>query len=804
MPQYAQFENENPIIRDQPIASKAEGYETLAKVAGVAQDELVKQAAAMGEEESSANLMSAHSNLQDIDKKTRLQIEADPANANKYLDQSKQLTQTVLDSSYVNKKDRNSLKYLSDTAKTDLDYYGNQKAVESQKNLVKYTQMNEFNNNVQTIFDKMFTDPKAADTIIDGLKKSIEANVRAGIYTPVEGATQSKLIAAEIKRANARGAHYQQGTADAATANAINSYQPSPTAFSNANMPMDQQTMHGADLHLENLSTQDIKAKIANNGSITPWDLRNIKSNNEYNHYYAYNQGAAIAEGMVKSGAHYSALVARQKELNQPKQTLTSQQEGQRDRLNNLLIGLEQNGGFGEMVDSTPAGAKAIIDYQHQQAAIQKTVFTGTPEEKAIAQSKAYKENINDLIHKREAVGIGMEVPDRLRSGVPKQISEPVKSMFTKNGDVNLGLENLQLLNKNNIVSLAKLMPNALQYQTAYEAGMLQGQADNDFIIPFVQSQQDGLQFKELNLQDRDSKLSDDKIRTRLLKNTNFTQLLNNYNNRSNSAEMKSAKAQQAIKYIQYMAANNNDYTGSNIDDYISKFSDNLVRAYPQMSSFSYHFDTNIVGVKSEDDASSLAHYALQKTYTKLREYMNEYELNDYISKNKPFVINTPSGRVTVVDKTNQALPDKNGNPAFAELYTHRIQAVANHQGSIFKERVRLSSNPFMIAIPQEVATKDVNRREEDQGLPSTDEAQASVNEVIKRTAARQETRASTNQKALEDARSEKERKDDEQAAAIEQKERDDEAKETAKARARGEKAAKKFKVKDLIEGKKS
>lgn len=791
MANFTKFDEDFPIITSQPIASRVEGMEAISKAVGIASDELMKTASELSEEKSSANLLSAHSSLQELDKNTRMQVEQDPANANNYAKKAKEIADSVTQNTFVNQKDRNNLHYLSKSITSNLDLFSAQKAMQSQKSLMKYQQMQEFNKSNQSLYDMMFSDPQHADTVIDGMLKAIQANVKADIYTPIEANALAKLIYAEIERANKRGAAFQSKSVNAQQLAALNAYQPSPTPLSNAGMPMNQHTVFEADLHLDGLSTQATKAHIAQGGSVTPWQLRNIKSDNEFNVLHEYNNGAAIGESLFTSGEHYPAILARRAQLNEPKSILSPAQEGERDRLNTIYNDLEKNGGYLKFVSMTPRGAQATIGYQRQNDVIEHMDYVGSPEEIANKKALAKRENLNDYMDKLNSVGIGMEIPDRLRSTVPEQIVQPVKSMFSKDGDINAGINNIALLDQRHLTNLAKRMDNPMQYQTVYEAGSLLGKADQGFMLPFIQSQQQGLEFKELDLQDKNKVLSPKMLTAKILGNSSFTKILDNFSYYPNGEVMKSTAMEKAINFVHFMAQKNMDYTGKNVDQYISTYADNVSRAYPRMSSFDYSFDTNIIGVKSPDDANSLASHALQTTYKKLHEYMNDAQFDDYISTNKPFVLNTPSGRVMVVNKNNEAIPDKDGRPAFSEFYSGRIQSVANHQLDVTKKQLGGSINPFMLdfrksmEMPREQAEKLVSP-------PVSEQTKADIESIQKGEMQHHKPSADDDIEAF-------------RKKAVEGFHKVDEIMEeraTENARKRGSAAAKKFNMKNLIEGK--
>ena len=141
---------------------------------------------------------------------------------------------------------------------------------------------------------------------------------------------------------------------------------------------------------------------------------------------------------------------------------------------------------------------------------------------------------------------------------------------------------------------------------------------------------------------------------------------------------MVSAKVDQAVRFVKKIAADHNDPTFEHIDDYIKTFQTNMDKAYGVSTGFNYVMDS--INVPLEDNQKQvLASHGINEVRQKLLEYKTPAQVETMFSVAPPIMVSSPGGRITVIDPNGNAIPDKNGHPAYDELYSEGVWRKAEH-----------------------------------------------------------------------------------------------------------------------------
>ena len=686
-----QLDETEPLLEGKPVLSHAEGFDAFAKVLGGIAQATEAKAEDYAEEASHSQLLQQQNMMSDLEMNTKIQMAQHPDQAIQLSEKAAYTASTIKQTASLNKKDRENFNYLADNSIRDIKLSAEKQSIDVAKETAKYATLSAFDNTKQQIYEKLFTDPKAADILINAQYSSIAGQVRSGILTAVEAEALHKQLSEEILRAQLRGAAWKNGNANATHINALNSYQSSPTPYSNTDMPMTESTLHLGASYVNHMSTQDLKARIASGQPLPATAFMYVKSDETVVGLQNYKMGAAQANGKILAGRPWQELKQDAVLLNTHGLKLSDEEEGYRDRLNNFITGIEKGGMYADFVASTPAGARAYTDFNRKRAAIDKTVFTSlghiTPEQqKQAAQIK----NLNDLWSNLNGIGIGMDVPDQYRNVIQSQYTTPIKNTFTLGADPSSAINMISLFDKRNLPYAAQAMPKVRQYLTVYETGHLIGKADAGFLSSFWKSQQDGIDYK--NLQTDKTGMSNDKIKDAV--NPALTNINDYLSRLPNGTQLASASTEKAVRYVKYQALVHSDPTFAHMSDYISEYANNISRAYQPISTYNYLIDQNVIPLQ-KSQADIVAAHALNMTYKKMRGYMNDEEFKESISRNAPFVISTPTGRLTVVDQYGRAIADKNGHAAFDEFYSEGLLRKAERDDeSIY---ILIPSNPFMI-----------------------------------------------------------------------------------------------------------
>jgi len=684
-----QYDDTEPMIEQQKVESTADGFDAFAKVlGGIAQDSAIK-AEDYAEEASHTQMLQQQSMLSDLESNSKIQMYQNPGQATQISEKAAYTADTIKQTASLNRKDRENFNYLTDNTVRDIKLAGAKQSIDLTRETAKYATLSAFDNTKQQIYEKLFTDPKAADILLNAQYSSLAGQVNSGILTATEASTLHNQLNEEILRAQMRGSTYKSGEGNAAHVNALNSYQSAPTPYSNVDMPMTESTMQLGESYVNHMSAQDLKAQVAAGHALPATAMMYIKSDESAMSLQSYKFGAAQANGKILSGRPWQEIKQDADFLNTNRVKLTDEQEGYRDRLNNFVLGIEKGGKYAEYVASTPAGARAYTDFNRKRAAIDNTVFTGLEgspdQQKQLAQIK----NLNDLWSNLNAVGIGMDIPDQYRNTIQEQYTAPIKGSFAQGANPSSAINMISVFDKRNLAYAANAMPKATQQLTVYETGQMLGKADAGFLTSFWKSQQDGIDYT--NLQTDKTGMSDKKIIDMV--NPALTNINDYLRRLPNGVNLASASTEKALRYIKYQALVNNDPTFSRKDDYIKEYADNVGRAYQPLSSYNYMIDQNVIPLQ-KPQADTLAAHALNMAYKQMQTYMNESEFKESISRNPPFVISTPTGRLTVVDQYGRAVGDKNGHAAFDEFYTEGLMRQAENDPEV--QNILEQNNMFM------------------------------------------------------------------------------------------------------------
>ncbi len=684
-----QIQETQPGLKPPPIASKADSYDAFAKTLGNIAGIAAQKGETFAEEASQTNLLQNQSMLSDLESNTKIAMLQNPSMASQIAEKASYSADTIKQTASLNKMDRVKFNYLSDNTMRDIKFQGAKTSFDLASETAKYSTLSAFQSTSQQIYEKLFSDPKTADILIQAQYSSLVGQVKAGILTAVEAATLHKEIATEIKRAELRGSTYKADAATPENVNALNSFQPNPQPYNNVSLPMSETSRVQSGAHITNMNAQDLRAAYASGQNVPANALMWIKSDETAISLQSYKFGAAQANGEIVAGVPWQKIKQESDLLNTSHLKLTNEQEGYRDRLNNYVLGIEKGGQYSKYIADTPDGGKAYLDFSRKNAAIDNTVFTGTKEEIANKRMLAHSENLNNLVSNVNAIGIGMDIPDQFRQPIPDQYVAPIRNSFMANSDPSVAINNISLFNDKNRAYVANAMPTPRQRLTVYETGKLIGNSDSGFLSDFWHSQQDSIDYK--NLSSDESGMSNNKIQD--LVNPVLTDINNFLVRQPDGIALSEASTDKAIRYVKYMALKNNDPTYSHVNDYVKSYEKNIGRAYDVVSSWSYMMDKNVIPLE-KPQMNILAAHALSETYKKMAEYHNTSEVNEIISRNQPRVISSPTGRLTVVDQYGRAIADKNGHPAFDQFYSEALLRKAQHDESV--DKILNYNNPFM------------------------------------------------------------------------------------------------------------
>ncbi|MGC2661789.1 MAG: hypothetical protein WA324_27845 [Bryobacteraceae bacterium] len=681
-----QNKESNPIIQPPQINSTARGSENIAKTLGAIAERSASKAGEYASEASKANLLQTHSMLQDVEANSKIEMLRSPGNSTTIAKNAQNTVDKIKGNARLNRADKLNLESMAQSTVRGLNLSAAEKSIALSREQAKYAALSSLGDTIQSIRNDLHTDPTKADALIQAQYESLAGQVHAGIITAVEAANIHKQLTAELEMAHELVSGIKEGVLTASDINAYHATDPGQIPMSNAHLPINQETAMNSNHYFGHLTLHDIQAKIANGERVSPKDLVLIKKISDLDKVLNYGAGAARATGEINSGTSWIQLKSRLDSLKK-KEKLSSREEGEKNRLNNFIINAQEPGHYQNFIAGMPEGARAWQDYTQTQSAIDGDVMFGSEAQVAAAKQLRSNDNLNELISKSAAIGIGMHYPDYLRQPIPLPVLTPIVNSFNKDGDINQAIRNIQALNpKNRMYAMNAFPGNYRKQLTVYEIGNLADKADPGFMINLLSSQQvDALgekngkkdtQEKFFQLSRDKEGYSDQKLIGKIT--PSLTSITTYLSKQPNGGEVVSAKIDQAVRYVKKMAADHNDPTFQHIDDYIKTFQTNMDKAYGVSTGFNYVMDS--VNVPLEDNQKQvLASHGINEVRQKLLEYKTPAQVETMFSVAPPIMVSSPGGRITVVDPNGSAIPDKNGHPAYDEIYSEGVWRKAEH-----------------------------------------------------------------------------------------------------------------------------
>lgn len=697
-----QANDANPLIQAPAINSKAKGAESLAQVFGNIASRASSAAGEYASAASKANLLQTHGMLQDVEAQSKIDIAKSPEHAEVIAKNAEQTISKIKQTATLNRADRMNLDSMADNTARGLKLTAAEKSISLSREQAKYTALSTLGDTLQSIRRDIHINPEQAESLIEAQYEALKGQVAAGIITAVEAQNIHKQFSSELEMAHELVQGMKAGVLNASDLNALHATEPGQVPLSNSHLPISQETAMNSNHYFGHLTLHDIQSRMANGERVSPQDLVSIKSIPDLDKVLNYGMGSARATGDINSGESYISLKSKLAALKK-KEKLSAREEGYKNRLNNFIINAEQPGHYQNFIAGMPEGARAFEQYTQNQSVIDSDVVFGSDQQVALAKHIRSVDNLNELISKSASIGIGMHYPDHLRQPIPLGYLNPIMNAFEKGGDITSAINNIQMLTPQNRVYAMNAFPGNFRKQmTVYEVGNLSGKADPGFMVTLMASQQvDSLgehatgkkdsQEKFLQLARDKTGYSDSKLIAKI--NPALTSINTYLSKQPNGGALVSAKTDQALRYIKKVAVDHNDPTFEHISDYIATYASNMDKAYGVKSGFNYVMDTNNVPLE-DNQMQVLASHGLNEVRAKLLEYKTPAQVETMFSVAPPVMVSSPGGRITVIDPQGNAVPDKNGHPAFDELYTEGVWRKAEHDMDAMEGK-RVTINPL-------------------------------------------------------------------------------------------------------------
>ncbi len=676
----------HPVIQPTTPNSTARGSENIAKVLGGIAERAIAKSGDYANEASKAHLLQTHGMIQDIESQSKIDIYRSPEHAEIIAKNAHDAVDKIKGAAILNRADRLNLDSMAQSTIRGLNLTAAEKSISLSREQAKYAALSSIGDTIQSIRKDLFIDPEKADALINAQYESLAGQVRGGIITAVEAANIHKQLTKELEFAHELVEGIKSGTLNAADLNAAHAADTGQVPMSNAHLPIDQGTAMNADHYFGQLTLHDIQSKMANGERVSPRDLTSIKKISDLDKVLNYGIGAARATGDINSGASWVSLKSKLATLKK-KEKLSAKEEGYKNRLNNFFVNAEEPGHYQNFIAGMPEGARAWQEFSQTQSAIDKDVMFGSEAQVGLQKHIRSVDNLNNLISKSAAIGIGMHYPDHLRQPIPLQYLNPIVNSFNKEGDVAGAINNIKMLSPKNRMYAMNAFPRDYRKQlTVYEIGNLGDKAPSGFLESLLESQQvDALgdksgrkdsQDKFLQLDQSKEGYSDHKLTARIM--PKIAEITTYLSKQPNGGQLVSAKVDQALRYIKSEAQKHNDYAFAHVDDYINTYKANMDAAYGVSTGFNYVMDSYNVPLE-DNQKLMLASHGLNEVRKKMLEYKTEKQVDDVFTSTPPIMVSSPGGRITVVTPDGHAVPDKYGHPAYSEIYSEGVWRAAEH-----------------------------------------------------------------------------------------------------------------------------
>lgn len=676
----------DPVIQPSSINSTARGSENIAKVLGGIAERAIVKVGDFANEASKAHLLQTHGMIQDIESQSKIDMYRSPEHAERIAQNAKDSVDKIKSAATLNRVDRQNIDSMANSTIRGLSLTAAEKSISLSREQAKYAALSSIGDTIQSIRKDLFIDPDKADALINAQYESLAGQVRGGIITAVEAANIHKQLTKELEFAHELVEGIKSGTLTASDMSAAHATDTGQVPMSNAHLPISNDTAMNANHYFGQLTLHDIQSKFANGERVSPRDLTAIKKMPDLDKALNYGIGSAQATGDINSGTSWLSL-KNKLSLLKKKEKLSAKEEGYKNRLNNFFLNAEEPGHYQNFIAGMPEGARAWQEHTQTQSAIDQDVMFGSEEHVALQKHIRTVDNLNNLISKSASIGIGMHYPDHLRQPIPLQFLNPIVSGFDKYGDVTGAINNIKMLSPKNRVYAMNAFPGNYRKQlTVYEIGNLGDKGDPRFLETLLSSQQvDTLgelpgkkdkQEKFMQLSSGKEGYSDEKLRGKI--KPQLTSITTYLSKQPNGGALVSAKIDQALRYVKRVASDHNDDNYDHVDDYIQTFTTNMNKAYNVSTGFNYVMDSNNVPLE-DNQKQVLASHGIDEVRNKLLEYKTPAQVETMFANAPPIMVSSPGGRITVVDPNGYAIPDKNGHPAYDELYSESVWRHAEH-----------------------------------------------------------------------------------------------------------------------------
>lgn len=651
--EFVRFQDDQPIIRDTPVNSKAKAYEAAANTLGDVSQKAFKVGENLAEQESNSMYLQSVTQANKFKASVEAAMITDPDKAAMLAESATKGFSDIKHSSYVNKADRNRLNYYLDNMSSDVELQGVKMEAHQTKIMAAYTHFAGWKDQLNTYYNAIRTgQEKEATELQNAMTNKIKGLVSMGALTPIQAGNAMEDIGAMVGMA--KDMHDVYGNMDStardyhtASSNPLND-----SSHNNTDHPINGNTQWMIDYHNNDTSFNGVKADISRH-MLPPESVMASLKPAQRQEAMNLIEGVREADGLLNSGEPFPVIEREMKDLANKGLTLTHREEGKKNYLDYVMTEFK-NGNYLEMIGKTPAGGAINQNYMNNQAALDQSFKSGLMDENQYATNTFV--NKNSMVQQNISYARGHHIPNAYVQPIPQKEIAVVQNAFNLNQQPEDALNILRKYNKTNQMYVANALMNPNQRVITQAISLNDSLIKPTDKMELIAANQDGRTYETLNLEKNG--ITDSWITTKIVHNLKDQMgLMNTHNGNQNGQLLQKSMVDTTVKYAKYLAAKNNDLIPSttSFSKYVDQATAVYKNAYEIKSNTNYKVNPkNLPFPVSDQQLSVLAYYAIKKG-------------NEYISKDqnlaRTYAANDTNPLTMTITPTNQVIAqDGNGN----------------------------------------------------------------------------------------------------------------------------------------------
>lgn len=664
MADLAQFQDTQPVLANQPVESKATGYDAFAKTLGALSNEAASKTEQIVSDQSQAMYIQSVSNLEQLKTSSQMLMLEHPDQASKISDKMQESVDAVKQAAFVNDQDRVKLNAYASSTSDSVALEATKTNVHQTQLMAAYTHYANWPDQLKAYQQALVSgDDKQAENLKNGMMSSLKSLVSIGALSPEQAGSGIKTMGAMVDIARDHVAMYGNPNATAKDFHTLTSNPINPSGLPNTDAPINENTAWMVNYHSSDRSFQGVLSDVYNHTLPNPQAFDSLQPA-QREHAILSMQGVRAADGLINSGATLPEIGKVYEDLNRRGRVLNYREMGLRNSLGTYLKRID-GGDYLEAIQSTPAGASIMQDYVNRNAAIQNAPISDADKGKNVL------DNMNMMVNKAVAYGQGHDIPAEKIQPIPSGLVANVEAGFKAGNDPHVVLDTLNQLRNENKPWLAQAMKNPRQKMIVQTVGLSQGYAAPQDQLDYIAANQDGRDYLKINEAQDKTKLTDPKIGGLIASQPQFKgamQIIGNQYDPYQTQILQRELVNSSVNYVKYLAAKNNDPTMSKKDDYIKQAANFVSTAFPQSSSTNYIANPRQLNL-TPSQMDILAHYAVRQGEAYLSKDVKGSIFQAAISHNQLKMTLSPTNEVMAVDG--------NGKRIWSVPYSPNVLAAA-------------------------------------------------------------------------------------------------------------------------------